>query len=59
MSIRLLARDIYHYQKEVERLQAALEAAPLKKRVAIEDELRKARAQLRQLQGALDGQIGR
>lgn len=59
MSIRLLARDLYRSRQEVERLQDALEAAPVDKHAAIEQRLRKARAQLQQLQRALDGQVGR
>ncbi len=59
MSIRLLAKDIYHYQKKVHRLEKALESASLEKRIALENELRSARAQLRRLKSALDGKIGR
>ena len=59
MSIRLLARDLYRSQKIVQQLEDELEVAPLEKRDAIENKLRKARADMQQLKRALDGQIGR
>ena len=59
MSIRLLARDLYRLQKEVEQLEEKLAATPEEKRSEIADALRKARAEKESLRRALDGQIGR
>jgi hypothetical protein len=59
MSIKLLARDLYRLQKEVERLEERLAAARLEERIRIEEALRKARAERDQMRRALDGQIGR
>jgi hypothetical protein len=59
MSIKLLARDLYRLQKEVERLEEDLAAAPMEKRGRIEESLRKVRAEKERVRRALDGQIGR
>jgi predicted nuclease with TOPRIM domain len=59
MSIKLLARDLYRLQKEVERLEERLAAAPMEERSRIEETLRKVRAEKERVRGALDGQIGR
>ena len=59
MSIKLLARDLYRLQKEVERLEERLAAARIEERSRIEEALRKARAERDQMRRALDGQIGR
>lgn len=59
MSIRLLAQDLYRFQKEVERLEKDLAAAPIEKRAQIEEKLRKAKAERESLRRALDGQLGR
>ena len=59
MSIRMIAKDIYRYRQEIERLEAALAQAPVEKRSAIEQALREAVAAHRQLKKALDGQLDR
>ena len=59
MSIKLLARDLYRLQKEVQRLEGALAEAPLQKRAPLEKELRKVRAEKESLKRALDGRLGR
>ena len=59
MSIKLLARDLYRLQKEVERLEERLAVAPMEERSRIEGALRKVRAEKNQVRRALDGQIGR
>jgi hypothetical protein len=59
LSIKLLARDLYRFQKEVERLEKELAVSSLEKRRQIEEALRKARAEKESLRRALDGQIGR
>lgn len=59
MSIKLLARDLYRLQKEVELLEEKLAVAPAEKRAGIEEELRRTRAEKQSVRRALDGQIGR
>jgi len=59
MSIKMLAKDLYRLQKEVERIEAALAAATIDERIGLEEELRKARAQRAQLRRALDGKLQR
>ena len=59
MSIKLLARELYRLQKEVERLEESLSAASLEERCRIEDALRRLRGEKARVRRALDGQIGR
>lgn len=59
MSIKLLAQDLYRYQKEVERLEKEMALAPIGKRTAIEEKLRKAKAEKEFLRRALDGRLER
>jgi hypothetical protein len=59
MSIKMLAKDLYRLQKEVDRIEAALAAATIYERVGLEEKLRKARAQRAQLRRALDGKLER
>lgn len=59
MSLKLLARDLYHYQKLVERLEEELANAPISKRPHLEEKLRKAKSDRTMLRKALDGRIGR
>jgi hypothetical protein len=59
MSIKLLARDLYRLQKEVEHLEQRLAAAGMEERVRIEEALRKIKAERQHVRRALDGQIGR
>ena len=59
MSLKLLARDLYRCQREVERLERALESAPPEKKRALDEALRRARAERNQMRRVLDGQIGR
>ena len=54
MSLRLIAQDLYRAIKEVEKLKKQLEAAPYDKREAIEDKLRKARAEEKLIRGMLE-----
>jgi len=58
MSIQLLAKDLYRLIKEVERLEAALAAAPPDERAALQQRLNIARAEKSQLRRALDGSKG-
>jgi hypothetical protein len=59
MSIKMLAKDLYRLQKEVDRIEQALIAATIDERVGLEEKLRKARAQRAQLRRALDGKLER
>ena len=59
MSLKLLARDLYHYQKLVERLEEELANAPVSKHLVLEEKLRKAKYDKAMLRKALDGRIGR
>jgi hypothetical protein len=59
MSIKLLARDLYRLQKEVEDLEQRLASARMEERVGIEEALRRVRAEKERVRRALDGQIGR
>lgn len=54
MSIRLIAIDLYRAIKEVEKLEKELGNAPFEKRETLENELRKARAEQRQLRAMID-----
>lgn len=59
MSLRALAKDLYRVKQDVERLEGKLAAAPLDKRMAIEEQLRKVRSEYNYMQRALDGKVGR
>ncbi|MDA8141311.1 MAG: hypothetical protein M0036_21930 [Desulfobacteraceae bacterium] len=59
MSIRLLAKDLYRFQREVEQLEKELAALPLAKRAPVEEKLRQAMKERDYLKRALDGQLGR
>jgi ribosomal protein L32E len=59
MSIRLLARDLYKAQQEVDRLKKDFESAPAEKKARLETALRKAITERNQLRRVLDGQIDR
>jgi hypothetical protein len=59
MSIKMLAKDLYRLQKEVDRIEAALVGATIDERVGLEEKLRKARAQRALLRRALDGKLER
>ena len=56
MSIRLIAKELYRLQQQVEQLQEKLAAAPSDRRVALEEKLRIARAERKRMRDALDGQ---
>ena len=55
MSIRLIARDLYRLQREVENLEKALEEAPADRRPEREDRLRKLKAERTRMQRMLEG----
>jgi len=55
VSIRLIAKALYQLQQEVERLEREMEAAPYEQRAALEEELRKARAEKNRMWRTLEG----
>jgi len=59
MSIRMLAREIYRYQQQIEHFEKELAAVPPDARPEIEEKLRQARAEMNKLKRALDGRLGR
>jgi hypothetical protein len=59
MSIRLIAKDLYRLQQEVEQLEKQLESAPFAKRVKLEEHLRKIKAERDRMRRILDGEIDR
>jgi hypothetical protein len=54
MSIRLIAKDLYRIIKEVEELEKEMENAPVEKREALENKLRKAKAEERKIHAMLE-----
>ena len=55
MSIRLIAKDLYRLEKEVEHLEKALMEATREKRSTLEAELRKTTAERNRLRRILEG----
>lgn len=55
MSIRMIARELYAFQKSVERLEEELSTAPLEKQADLRDRLRKARAEMGRMRQILNG----
>ncbi len=55
MSIRLIARELYGLQQEVERLEQQIESSSPEKKEELKDSLRKVRAEQRRMRKILDG----
>ena len=55
MSIRLIARDLYRLIREVEQLEKQISDAPLEVKPALEDRLRKLKAEREKLRRILEG----
>jgi hypothetical protein len=55
MSIRMIAKDLYRLQQEVDRLESILAGAPSDKREVLENQLRKVKAERNRIRRALDG----
>jgi hypothetical protein len=55
MSIRLIAKDLYRLQQEVEHLEKQIENAPFDKKEKLKDQLRKVKAERDQIRRMLDG----
>lgn len=56
MSIKLLARELYRLQKEKERLENEVEAAPFPEQSVLKEALRKVTAEWRIVRKMLDGE---
>ncbi|MCF8051212.1 MAG: hypothetical protein K9L59_08260 [Desulfobacterales bacterium] len=56
MSIRLIAKELYQLQKEVEGLEKDLEQAPCDRKGEIREKLRRARAARDRMRTVLDRQ---
>jgi hypothetical protein len=55
MSVRMIARDLYRLQQEVDRLETQLKACPPEKREELEDQFRKAKAERDRVKRMLEG----
>ncbi len=55
MSIKLLARELYHLQKEKERLGKEVEAATLPEQSTLKESLRKVTAEWQIVRDMMDG----
>jgi hypothetical protein len=55
MSIRLIARELYQLEQEVERLEKRLKGAPAGQKEDLEEQLRKARAERNRMRRILEG----
>lgn len=56
MSIRLLARELYRHQQQVDKLEKELAEAPIDQHETLQFRLRAARAERDRLRRFLDGQ---
>jgi len=56
MPIRMIAKELYQLQQEVEKLEAKLESAPLHEREALKEALRKLTAERDRIRKMLDGE---
>ncbi len=55
MSIKMIAKDLYRAQKEVEALEKELATCPPENREELEQKLARARAEYQRLREALEG----
>ena len=58
MSIRLIAKELYRLQQEVERLEIQLAKATYSERNQLADQLRKAKAERDRMRKVLEGHKG-
>lgn len=59
MSLPLIARDLYHFQLEVDRLEKELADSPPARYDALKLKLAKAKSQRDQMRRVLDGRLDR
>ena len=55
MPLRMIAKDLYRLQQEVEKLENQIETLPYYQREYLKDRLRKARAERDRMRKILDG----
>jgi molecular chaperone GrpE (heat shock protein) len=55
MSIRMIAKELYHLQQEVEKLEAQIESVPSHEREALKDRLRRLKAERDRMRKTLNG----
>ena len=55
MSIRLIALDLYRVWREIQALEKQIVRAPMHERTALEESLRRLKAEHARLRQALDG----
>lgn len=56
MPIRMIAKELYHLQQEVEKLEAEIESAALNEREAMRERLRKLKSERDRMRKILDGE---
>ena len=59
MSIRLIAKDLYRLQQEVEKLEKQIKSTDAEKRKVLKDRLRKLTAERNRMRKILNGEIDR
>ena len=59
MSIRLIAKDLYRLQQEVDKLQNQIKSSAVEKREVLKDRLRKLAAERNRMRKILNGEIDR
>jgi hypothetical protein len=55
MSVRMIARDLYRLQQDVDRLESQLKACPPARREELEDHLRRTKAERDRVKRMLEG----
>ena len=55
MPIRMIAKELYKLQQEVEELEVQIESTPMPEREALQERLRRLRAERDRLRKILDG----
>ena len=56
MSIRLIAKELYRLQQEVEKIAAEIETVPYREREAKQDQLRRVKAEWQRLKNIMAGE---
>ena len=55
MSLKMIARDLYRLQQEVDRVESELKACPVANREGLEEQLRQAKAERDRVKRMLEG----
>ena len=56
MSIRMIAKELYLLQQEVDKIEKQIQESPKSKRPELEEMLRKAKAERNRMKSILEGQ---